>query len=687
MISLLHLLEQACSPEGLDITQTVEDFLHGLELGCYLCQEIREFSENYQDSRFSNSFYHIEKNKPLFKNVRCRKIDRQGNPYEIPRNFRFDEMEIKLGSPNAAEEVMLDVQAFDGDPAAYWVSARPYDPNINRAEAIESAKQWLSDCVNCHEQCSIPSKSANGARTTPKRLLKIRIEISGCTKVNLHLCEQNENPRYTALSYCWGTGQAYKLTISNLEAMYVDVPIPSLAQTIQDAISVASRMGIQYLWIDSLCIIQDSATDKDDEISAMDHIYRNAEFTICAASSRACTEGFLQKRIFSGPSMPEVDYSTLQFPCPNGARGTILVKHIQSHDVNDQPLNKRGWTLQEHMLSSRVLVYDSWQVWWECLEGKRCDKGNPDIISYRGMQIDRLPIHGQMGRIKRMSCDSDHDPDFLWKTWAEVVEAYTDRDLSIESDRLPALSGLATKFSNLWGCAYYAGLWEKKLIEGLRWAVLDPSTSVVNASYAPSWSWAFITGAVSWYAKSSDDTPVVENPVQYTSLVECKATPANEAVPFGQVTDWSLTIEGSAQWIDWDGQEQIEAKGLDTDSRPLKSLAIGSQLFPEGIIALARPDCSQLQVFGKESKRDPSSLPRDDEEEKDEDIFYMGGEAAETNEITLEILAMVISRESALMLYPLKDDQYFRIGLLEFREEEDLKAYFEGCDIEKVTVF
>ncbi len=81
--------------------------------------------------------------------------------------------------------------------------------------------------------------------------------------------------------------------------MFVDIPISALAQTIQDAISVAGRIGVQYIWIDSLCIIQDSAIDKDVEISAMDHIYQNAEFTLCAAGAEACTEGFLHRREFS----------------------------------------------------------------------------------------------------------------------------------------------------------------------------------------------------------------------------------------------------------------------------------------------------------------------------------------------------------------------------------------------------
>ena len=571
-----------------------------------------------------------------------------------------------------------------GDPAARWITARPHNPDVNRPEAIESARQWLSECINCHEGCSASGRPATGPIISPKRLLKIQSESSGRTKVKLHLCEPNEHQRYAALSYCWGRAPAYKLTLANLPALCIDVPIKSLGQTLQDAISVAHRIGIQSLWIDALCIIQDSATDKDQEIATMDHIYRNAEFTICAATSETSTESFLQRRLFSGHSMPEVDHSMLQFPCPNGDWGTILVKESRMHHVNDQPLYKRGWTLQEHMLSSRVLIYDSWQVWWECLEGKRCDKGNPDtIVSNRG-HFDQLPIHGVMGRIKRSFRDLDYDLDFLWNTWAQVVEDYTQRDLTVDSDRLPALSGLVSTFSNLWGCAYYAGLWEKKLIEGLGWLVFDPFTSSIIESYAPSWSWPSIDGQVGWPSglPPDDDAPVLEHPVRNTKLVECRVTPANKAAPFGQVTDWSLTIEGFAQWIQWDGQQQIEAKGLDPDSRPLKSVALGAEIYPEGIVARARPDCSELQISRRKKNWNPSEPPH----EWVEYDFYLGEEEAETNEITLPVLVIVISRESALMLCAIEDDTYRRIGLLEFRGETALEMYFHGCDTKKVTV-
>lgn len=118
MLSLPHLLEQACAPEGLDITQTVDEFLHGLSFGCYLCQQIHSFSETYQESKFSNTFYHLEPGKQLFKNVRCRKTDRSenltGSIGEIPKDFHFDTIVIRLGSHDAAEDVCLDIQVYDG---------------------------------------------------------------------------------------------------------------------------------------------------------------------------------------------------------------------------------------------------------------------------------------------------------------------------------------------------------------------------------------------------------------------------------------------------------------------------------------------------------------------------------------------------------------------------------------------
>lgn len=178
----------------------------------------------------------------------------------------------------------------------------------------------------------------------------------------------------------------------------------------------------------------------------------------------------------------------------------------------------------------------------------------------------------------------------------------------------------------------------------------------------------------------AEETPQ-ETPVAPASLIECSITLLNEAVPFGQVTAWSLTIEGVVQWIDWDGQEQVEAKGLQPDSRPIRDSSIGSQLFPEGVVALAYPDYSQLHV-PREADAGHSNAPRPGGMEH---IFHMGGEEAESNECTLRILIMVIGKAWALMLHRNKEGGYIRIGVLSFRLASGLSAYFEWCAVERVT--
>ncbi|KAL9626938.1 MAG: hypothetical protein Q9164_007751, partial [Protoblastenia rupestris] len=146
IISRPQLLEKACSPIGLDVTQSVEEFLQALELECYICLTIYDFSERYKASNDSGTFYHLRRGETLFKNVKCRKSGLSEDPItkvELPKDYHFDRMIIILGSINAAEDIYFDVQALDGkvtqqfevlfkgsrfadllqldDPAAMWV--------------------------------------------------------------------------------------------------------------------------------------------------------------------------------------------------------------------------------------------------------------------------------------------------------------------------------------------------------------------------------------------------------------------------------------------------------------------------------------------------------------------------------------------------------------------------------------
>ena len=572
-----------------------------------------------------------------------------------------------------------DRLALVDDPAAKLVSARPLDHNVNRPEAIESIKQWLSDCVNHHQQCVLRNDTAVGS-TTPKRLIRVETDLDGTLKVNLVSCSDQEPRPYAALSYCWGVAQNVVLTEAKIEAWYTEVSAASLPQSIQDALSVVNGLGIQYLWVDALCIIQDSSTDKDEEISVMNLIYEQAELTICVGIAAACTEGFLQKRLFGEVPMPTLDYSALQIACPTGEQGTVLVKTSQNYYTNNEPLYERAWTLQEQMLSSRVLVYSSCQVWWECLEVKGCDRGKPQSIVSNGGTIGSLPHNGLAKRVER---SLNHNCDYLWESWKEIVMDYSGRKLSVATDKLPALSALASSFTSIWNCPYYAGLWERKLLEGLRWYSHRPPSWKPDEDTAPSWSWASTVGSVGWEDKPYEEVQAENSPAEHTRIVECRTTLTNNNVPFGQVTGGSLVIEGSAQWIEWDGQEQVEAMDLSPDFHVIRSTEMGSPLFPEGIVALARPDYDQIELSSTSSEPTSDAVTPD----SSTITFWMGIVVqAENNEVTMRILLLVISRTTALMLFALDNHTYERMGLLAFRSEKDMESYFLGSHVERVVI-
>lgn len=179
----------------------------------------------------------------------------------------------------------------------------------------------------------------------------------------VHLSRGQKAP-YAALSYCWGGSQPVTLTAHTMTGMLGGLATSTLPATIQDAIIVTRKLGLRYLWVDALCIFQDSPSDKDAEIAKMDQIYQNARLTISAASAETCQDGFLAPRSWRGDFSPSTSYSSIPFACPNGKTGNVLLRESMIYSSQTEPLNRRGWALQESILSSRVLIYSSWQMLW-----------------------------------------------------------------------------------------------------------------------------------------------------------------------------------------------------------------------------------------------------------------------------------------------------------------------------------
>jgi hypothetical protein len=294
--------------------------------------------------------------------------------------------------------------------------------------------------------------------------------------------------KYAALSYCWGKNMPE--TSRTLEKSYSahtkSISFSNLPQTLRDAITVTRQIGVSYLWIDALCIIQDSPEDWEKESSMMADIYSNAFVTISAVSAKGVTEGFKPQEVdrirgkgfcYTKPDFPQNDDNTIyMFP-----------EREKQIDI----LRTRGWTLQEQRLSRRRLSFANNGVEWDC----------------QRYHITNIYPWGHKTETRSTSGLFNSEPNVrnLRILWANIVSDYSSRALTKEEDRLPALSGIANKMQSSLMTEYVAGIWYGYTLEGILWRTRRGFHHRPKTYIAPSWSWASIIGQVWWHAPLEDD--------------------------------------------------------------------------------------------------------------------------------------------------------------------------------------
>jgi hypothetical protein len=165
---------------------------------------------------------------------------------------------------------------------------------------------------------------------------------------------------YAALSYCWGGDQPIKAATKTITNLMQSIEFTALPATLRDAVVATDALGLRYLWIDALCIIQDDNDNKAIEIASMPLIYSRATITIVASRAASVGEGFLYPR-----KTPEPAFK-VPYICPDGSRGDAVLFE-KSREVT-QPLDERAWALQERLLSSRILEYATRKTQWLCWE-------------------------------------------------------------------------------------------------------------------------------------------------------------------------------------------------------------------------------------------------------------------------------------------------------------------------------
>jgi hypothetical protein len=185
---------------------------------------------------------------------------------------------------------------------------------------------------------------------------------------------RGQTGKYAALSYCWGKNdKMLKTTAQNLEYHKEKIPFRSLPKTLQDAVTIVRRLQIQYLWIDALCIIQGDPDDWSREAGKMCLVYSFAHLTISAANSPASSHGCFSLQKFGAPphilKYGESPVYVRRNMAREHAKDAILAR-LSSEPL---PINRRAWTLQEAMLSNRILYYTVDELVWECNEWYRCE--------------------------------------------------------------------------------------------------------------------------------------------------------------------------------------------------------------------------------------------------------------------------------------------------------------------------
>ena len=445
-----------------------------------------------------------------------------------------------------------------GNPAARWIKKRILIPHVGWPYALAEAKTCIDECVRDHPECQAITPYPIGCAPLPTRLIDCsdpdRLRI---VETNSAMCGT-----YIALSYVWGErAPAYRTTEAKLSLYKVRIDPAELPQTILDAIHVTHALGIDLLWVDGLCIIQDSDQDMHHELARMQHVYRNAYVTIDAASAAKVSDGFLQDR----DSLEFIPDAVLPFICPPGEpveqpageaqlgmvyatlEGDFWYSTSENPDDPDNHTALRGWCLQERLLSTRSLVFTSRTLKLRChtrtqnVGGAYHDKGGdtarlPKAVFYPDNHI---------------ACHSD-DWKHIHETWLKIVCDYTRTKLSNPEDKLIAVSAVAEMFAPFLGPEYVAGLWRPCLLTELLWKLDGKTPCRRPTEYCgPSWSWASTDKPVLWY----DDYMLGHS---LAEVVKCTVILKNERLPFGPVIGASLILRSPIFPCKWLGDQDVD---------------------------------------------------------------------------------------------------------------------------------
>lgn len=381
-------------------------------------------------------------------------------------------------------------------------------------DAARLIQAWVTECT-AHTLCE--KRGVEKAGAWPKRV----VSLSNGTMRLVEPAPGSAFP-YVALSHCWGkNGLVPKTTRSNFVQNKARIDGNWLTPTLQHAVLVASKLGFDKIWIDSLCIIQDDAQDWKEQAAQMANIYENADLVISATYATHGFDGLFRDRkpaqILASDNQPtswtvrepgpEMKIIPLHGPeckdkdCPiyisrDTARHAQWDSMEQITTGSDEfnPLLSRGWAFQERLMARRIVHFADHEMVFECRESQRCECMHLNRADGRPMMersAENIKHRFSQAIARPHTAQPPMTPDQLHALWVAVVEKYTERMLTFEKDRLPALQGAMSKMQALKMGQCVGGTFVSDIPRSLLWQVGQPG--VRHSVYrSPTWSWASV---------------------------------------------------------------------------------------------------------------------------------------------------------------------------------------------------
>ncbi|KAH7326984.1 heterokaryon incompatibility protein-domain-containing protein [Rhexocercosporidium sp. MPI-PUGE-AT-0058] len=360
----------------------------------------------------------------------------------------------------------------------------PAHPKVS-AEALSLLGRYAEDCFGERGKCAHPRCSNIDLPSLPPLLPRRVIDIgdinADCSpSLRLHESVQDERGHYTTLSHRWGNEIIYRTTIENIKTRRNGIDFDELPMSFKDAISVTRALGVRYLWIDAICIVQNDHSDWMNQAPLMGKIYKHSYCTIAAHSAQNSADGFLK----SQSSLSPVKVATCLSLKAGPGRICIGIPRSFKETIDCSYINQRGWVLQELTLSQRTAHFSNGYIYWEC----------PHTTTPRSVGYTAEPSIKTSLALKSQGTGED-----FVESWMDLVTEYSKCQLTYGTDKLVAISGIAAEWQSHLGEGggrrYHSGLFECTLPRSLLWFSGGGSLKRVEKR-APSWSWASVDGQI-----------------------------------------------------------------------------------------------------------------------------------------------------------------------------------------------